>query len=214
MTTWSDTALILLMLTDFSLLGATRLGACIRFVAFQGVLLGVLTLTAHGEALSLRPVTLAIISSGLKGAAFPWLLSRTLHAANVRREIEPFVGYNLSLAIGTLALLASLWLSSRLPLPSPLVSPLLVPVALFTSFTGLFLIIARKKALTQVVGYLVMENGIYAFGVGTVPNTPLLVELGVLLDVFVAVFVMGIAVFHISRQFDHIDTDQLAALKD
>jgi hydrogenase-4 component E len=60
----------------------------------------------------------------------------------------------------------------------------------------------------------VLENGVYAFGVGVVQDTPMLVELGVLLDVFVAVFVMGITLFHINRQFDHIDTDQLAILKD
>src|SRR5436190_671839 len=104
--------------------------------------------------------------------------------------------------------------SRRLPLPQTPVSPLIVPVALFTSFVGLFIIVSRRKALTQVLGYLVLENGIYAFGVGLVQNTPMLVELGVLLDVFVAVFVMGITIFHINRQFDHIDTDQLATLKD
>ena len=214
MSTWIDMVLILLILTDFSLLGSSRLGACIRFVACQGVLLGALTLVAPEETVSLRPVILAILSIGLKGAAFPWLLLRALREANVRREIEPFVGYNLSLLMGAVVLVASLWLGSRLPLPTPPVSPFLVPVALFTSFIGLFLIVSRKKALTQVLGYLVLENGIYAFGVGTVQNTPMLVELGVLLDVFVAVFVMGIAVFHISRQFDHIDTDQLVVLKD
>jgi hydrogenase-4 component E len=89
-----------------------------------------------------------------------------------------------------------------------------VPVALFTSLVGLFVIISRRKALTQVLGYLVLENGIYTFGVGLVQNTPMLVELGVLLDVFVAVFVMGIAIFHINRQFDHIDTDRMVLLKD
>ncbi len=214
MSTWIDSILLLLILTDFSLLGSSRLGACIRFVAFQGVLLGVLTLTTPEDPVSLRPVLLAMMSIGLKGAAFPWLLFRALREANVRHEIEPFVGYNLSLLIGVAALVASFWLSSRLPLPIPPVSPFLAPVALFTSFIGLFLIISRKKALTQVLGYLVLENGVYAFGVGTVQHTPMLVELGVLLDVFVAVFVMGIAVFHISRQFDHIDTDQLVVLKD
>jgi hydrogenase-4 component E len=80
--------------------------------------------------------------------------------------------------------------------------------------TGLFLIVARRTALTQALGYLVMENGIYAFGVGLVEGTPMLLELGILLDVFVAVFVMGIAIFHISREFDHIDTDRMTTLRD
>jgi len=68
--------------------------------------------------------------------------------------------------------------------------------------------------VSQVLGFLVMENGIYVFGVGVVKEISLLVELGVLLDVFVAVFVMGITIFHISREFDHIDTDRLSTLKD
>jgi hydrogenase-4 component E len=68
--------------------------------------------------------------------------------------------------------------------------------------------------LNQVVGYLVLENGVYLFGLILAPEVPLLVELGILLDVFVAVFVMGIAIFHISREFDHLEMDQLTTLKD
>jgi hydrogenase-4 component E len=214
MPVWLEAVLVFLVLTNFLLLGSSRLGACIRFVALQGIFLGLLTLIAHEGGFSLRTLSLALVSAGLKGVAFPWLLFRALREANVRREIEPFVGYNLSLLIGTVALAMSLWLSERLPLVGPQLSSLIVPVALFTSLTGLFLIVSRKKALTQVLGYLVLENGIYAFGVGVVQGTPMLVELGVLLDVFVAVFVMGITIFHINRQFDHIDTDQLATLKD
>ncbi|PJC48561.1 MAG: hypothetical protein CO035_02865 [Candidatus Omnitrophica bacterium CG_4_9_14_0_2_um_filter_42_8] len=70
------------------------------------------------------------------------------------------------------------------------------------------------KALTQIIGYLILENGIYFFGSILLGEQPLLVELAVLLDVFVAVFVMGIAVFHINREFDHIDTHKLSELKD
>ena len=124
------------------------------------------------------------------------------------------MGYGLSMLIGTSFLAGSLWLAGRLPLPSPTISPLVVPVALFTMLVGLFLIVSRRKALTQVLGYLVLENAIYAFGVGLVEGTPMVVELGVLLDLFVAVFVMGIAVFHINREFDHIDADRLSTLRD
>jgi hydrogenase-4 component E len=85
---------------------------------------------------------------------------------------------------------------------------------LFTIFSGLLLIVGRKTALLQVIGYLALENGIYAFGVAVVQEAPLLVEMGVLQDMFVAVFVMGIIIFHISREFDHIETDRLAALKE
>ena len=209
-----DAVLICIVLTSFVLVGASRLGTCIRVVALQGVLLGVLTLAAAESVLSLRAPLLALTIVGLKGAAFPWLLSRAVRDADVRREIEPFVGYKVSLLLATLALAASLWLGARLPRPNPAMSALVVPVALFTIQVGLFIIISRKKALTQVLGYLVMENGIYAFGVGAVEGTPMLLELAVLLDLLVAVFVMGITLFHIRREFNHIDTDQLVALRD
>ena len=209
-----DTALILLVLTAFVLLGSSRLGSCIRVVALQGVLLGYLTLAARPDEASLRAPILAVASTGLKGIAFPWLLARAVRHAEVRREVEPLVGYSLSIIIGMLGLAVSLWLAARLPRPAPPISSFVIPVALFMLLTGLFVIVARRKAVTQALGYLVMENGIYAFGVGLVEGTPMLLELGILLDVFVAVFVMGIAIFHIGREFDHIDTDRMTALRD
>jgi hydrogenase-4 component E len=214
-TTAVDAILVGVILTSFVLLGSSRFGSCIRVVALQGVLLGVLTLAARPDAASLRTTLLALASTGLKGFAFPWLLARALRDAEVRREVEPLVGYGPSVLMGLTGLIGSLWLASRLPPPSvPVFSSLVVPVAFFTTFAGLFLIVGRRQALMQVLGYLVMENGIYIFGVGLVQGTPVLVELGVLLDVFVGVFVMGIAIFHISREFDHIDTERLRTLKD
>jgi hydrogenase-4 component E len=105
------------------------------------------------------------------------------------------------------------WLGRKLPLPVPAATELVVTVALFTLMCGLFIIVTRKKALTQVLGYLVMENGIYTLGVVIADKQPALVEIGVLLDVFAAVFVMGILIFHINREFDHIDTDRLSRLR-
>ncbi len=210
----ADAVLVFLVLTNLVLLGSSRLAACIRVCAFQGLLLGALTILVQADELTLRGMLLAVGSMVVKGAVFPWLLFRALREANVRREEEPFVGYTLSLIVGLLCLGASLWLGSRLPLPRHVSSHLVVPAAFFSILVGLLLIVSRKLALTQVLGYLVLENGIYTFGVALAHEEPLLVELGVLLDVFVAVFVMGIAIFHISREFDHIDVDRLSALKD
>lgn len=214
MTTWVDALMVLLILTNLRILGSSRIGACIRTVAVQGALLGTLPLLAHSDEITARVLILAAAAVALKAVAFPWLLFRALRGAKVRREVEPFVGYTLSLLAGVAALAISFWLASSLPLHDRAISPLLVPVALSTIFVGLFLIVSRRKALIQVLGYLVFENGIYAFGVGVAYEAPLLVELGVLLDVLVAVFVMGIAVFHISREFDSIDTTRLSSLRD
>jgi hydrogenase-4 component E len=131
-----------------------------------------------------------------------------------RREVEPFVGYTSSLVLGILALGAALWLSRRLPAPESESAPYMMPAALFSIFAGLILIVSRRKAVTQVLGYLVMENGIYVAGLVLVPESAFLVELGVLLDLLVGIFLMGIMVFHIQREFDHIDTDRLSSLSE
>lgn len=214
MTGLADTLLVLVVLTNLLLLGTSRLGACVRVVAVQGVLLALLALAAPGTGPTFRALLLAGGGMLVKGAVFPWLLARSLRGVGVRREAEPFVGYIPSTLAGVVALGVSLWVSSRLPLPDEAESSLAVPVALFTFLTGFFLIVGRRQAVSQVLGYLVLENGIYGFGVALVQETPMLVELGILLDAFVAVFVMGITIFHISREFDHIDIDRLSALKD
>ncbi len=209
-----DVILILLVLTNLRLLGASRLGASIRTVAVQGVFLGLLALFEHAGSLTASVLVVAVGGMALKGIVFPWLLFRAVREAEVEREVEPYVGPIPSLLVGVAALGGSLWLTRHLELPEQASSSLLVAAALFSIIVGLFLIVTRKKAISQVLGFLVLENGVYAFGVGLVLESPLLVELGVLLDVFVAVFVMGIIIFHISREFDHIDVDQLASLKD
>ena len=210
---WLELATVLLFLTNLVMLGSSELGGCIRVAAIQGILLGLFTLIARADALTLRLVLLGVVSMGLKGFVFPFLLSRDIREANVRREVEPFVGYAASIVIGLAMLAVSMWIAARFPVLSPASSSFVIPVALATVFTGLFLVVSRRKALTQVIGYLVFENGIYMFGVFAAGEIPLLVELGVLLDVFVAVFVMGIAINRINREFDHIDTDQLSSLK-
>jgi hydrogenase-4 component E len=210
---WLELATVLLFLTNLVLLGLSELGGCIRVVAIQGILLGIFTLIARVDAFSLRFVILGVVSMALKGFVFPYLLSRDIREAKVRREVEPFVGYAASIVIGLAMLAASIAIAARFPSLAPASSSLVIPVALSMAFTGLFLVISRRKALTQVIGYLVFENGIYMFGIFAAGEIPFLVEFGVLLDVFVAVFVMGIAINHINREFDHIDTDQLSSLK-
>jgi hydrogenase-4 component E len=104
--------------------------------------------------------------------------------------------------------------SHTLPLAQRHAEQLLVPASLATILIGLLLMTTRRKAIFQVLGYLVFENGIFLFGLLLLEAMPLLVELGVLLDLFTGVFVMGIIIFHINRAFDSVSTEHLARLKD
>jgi hydrogenase-4 component E len=208
-----DTLLVVLLLSCFLLLGASRLAAAVRLTAVQGFMIGLLPLVIEGEELSLRVAILAALIAVLKAGVFPWLLMRTVRTARTTHEDHPLIGYGLSLLAGVAAMGASFWLDARLSFTSDTDSRLVVPVAFSVMATGLFLMIGRRTAICQVLGYLTLENGIYIFGLALVSGIPVLIELGVLMDMFVAVFVMGIAIFRISREFDHIDAAQLTSLK-
>jgi hydrogenase-4 component E len=208
-----DSILVLLILASFLLLCSSRLSSCIKIGALQGLMVGLLPVVAGGSTLTYRLTAIAIVIAGMKGFLFPYLLSRTLRESSTFKELNPYVGYTASIFLGVLALLASFWLDSRLHLPVVAGSRLVIPVAFSMMMTGIFMIIGRRTAVNQVIGYLVMENGIYTFGLAIVRDVPLLVEIGVLMDMFVAVLVMGIAIYRINREFDHIDSDQLNTLK-
>ncbi|MGD0073348.1 MAG: hydrogenase [Candidatus Binataceae bacterium] len=209
-----NTILVLLVLMSFLLLSSSRLATCIRAVAIQGALLGILAIAMQDGQLSVAGVLLPLVAAVVKGLLLPWLLFRAMRETETRREVEPLISYNFSIMAGAIAFAVALWLGERLKLPTHPPSSLLVPVAFFSSLAGLLVIVSRRKALTQVLGYLALENGVYAFGAAVALQLPIVVELGILLDVFVGVFVMGIAIFHISREFDHIDTDKLVTLTD
>jgi hydrogenase-4 component E len=203
--------LLLVVLSDLAILGTSRLSSCIRGLAAQGFLLGLLPVLIAPQ-LSVHAVSLALGTVIVKAVALPWFLAWAIREAAVRREIEPIVGFIASQLLGALAVALAFAIASRLPLHT--VQPLLVPVSLATLIIGFIVLTTRRKALTQVVGYLILENGIYLFGLTQTESVPFLIELGVLLDVFVGVFIMGIVVFHINREFDSLDATRLTELSD
>lgn len=211
---WVDFIAVAVLLMNLMMLSSSRIRTCIRIVAAQGILIGLMPIINEYPLIAFGTIASSSISIFLKGIVFPWLLFRALQEANIRKEVEPVGGYPLSLLIGVIIFAMSFWLSSRLLYSNLPVSSLVAPVSFATFFTGAFIIVSRMKAITQVIGYLILENGIYFFGSAFFGEQTLLVELAILLDIFVAVFVMGIAIFHISREFDHIDTEKLSELKD
>lgn len=208
-----DPLLVLVLLVNFFLLGTSRLKAAVSGSALQGVLLGALVLAVH-EQLGVQPLLIATGAALIKGLVIPSLLLRALRDAAIRREVEPLVGYVPSLLLGAAATGAAIVFAGTLPLAPGDAASLLVPASLATVLTGFILLVTRRKAITQVVGYLVLENGIFLMGLTLVEAVPFLVEVGVLLDVFVGVFVMGIIINHIHREFSSLDTARLSSLKE
>jgi hydrogenase-4 component E len=209
-----ELAFILVVVIDFFVLASSRMGAAIRVVAIQGVVLGALPLLLAPPGHPLGHY--ALLAGGalaIKGVVIPWLMFRAIREASIRREMAPVVGFVPSMVLGGIGVALAFAFSSRLPLPEP-AHPFLVPTALSTAWAGMLLVVSRRKAVNQVLGFLVLENGVFVFGLLLSGFMPLMVEAGVLLDLFAAVFVMGIVMFHINREFSSLDTEKLSALKD
>ncbi len=217
MTGYADFLLLLVAGLSLGIVATSRLASCVQASALQGVALSLLPLALWGGALDRHLVPVVLMSLGalaVKAVVIPILLSRAIREANVRREVEPFISLHFSVLVAAVLVGFSFWLATVLVLPRPAPSTLLVPVAFATLLVGFLVLVSRRQAVTQVVGYLMLENGVFIFGQTLVEEIPFAVELGILLDLLVGVFVMGIAIYHISREFDHIDTEQLSALKD
>jgi len=203
----------LAMALNLLALGSSRLPSIIRTMAVQGVILGLLPLViepAFGGLVAL----VAFVTMGVKGFVIPALLRRAMRTANIEREIKPFIGFVPSLLLGAVGTIAAVAAARALPLLPGDARTLVVPGALASIFAGFVLLVGRVKAISQVCGFLIMENGIYLFGLLLIRSTPLLVESGILLDLIVAVFVIGIIVDRIQRAFDSLDTRNLTVLRE
>lgn len=208
-----DPLLVLILMLNFLLLGTSRLKTAISASALQGALLGAVTVGVHGS-FALRPIAVGAAAIAIKGLLIPGMLNRALRDVAIRREIEPFIGFVSSLVLGALATGAAVLFADRLPLAPEHRGALLVPASLATVLTGFLILTTRRKAITQVVGYLVLENGIFIMGLTLHDAMPSLVEIGVLLDLLVAIFVIGIVINHINREFASLDTALLDRLKE
>ena len=218
MLTLSEIVLALFLIADLALAGASRLKYAIRFVAIQGWMVGVLPIHLwnwQGNGCpGARIWIIAVVNSLVKGVALPMLLEYAVRKARTRRELEPMVSFQLSRFIVFLMAIGGFAIGRLLHVHETVASELAIPVAFTTMGTGLLLICARKKAITQVLGFLVLEDGISLFGAGILLEYGIVVELGILLDVFALVFILGIAIFQINRTFASTDTDQLNHLGD
>ena len=201
------------LLSCLMLTACSRMLHCIRIVILQGILLGILPLLL-AEHIHTGQYIASALNIVIKAVALPILLYLAMKKADVKRELEPLVSYPVSLLIVLCGIAGSFMLAAHLSLPESSGSSLrlVLPVSFSVVFTGLFIVMARKKAITQAIGFLTFENGNALFGTGMMLECGLAVELGILLDVFVLVFVMGIAVMRINRAFEHIDSDKLVLL--
>lgn len=212
MITLADQLLVLVLLINFISLGTSRLIFSIRAVAVQGVILGILPGLIHPFSWHLVAITIVIIA--VKGFVIPLLLGRAVRSAEVKHEVEPFLGYVPTLLLGAVFTALSFGFAGKLPMLPEHQNYMFVPASIATLMAGFLMLTTRRKAISQVIGYLVLENGIFIFGLLLAEAMPVMVEAGALLDLLVGTFVMGIVINQISREFSSLDTSLLTSLKE
>jgi hydrogenase-4 component E len=208
-----DPLLVFVLLLNLFVLGASRMRAVIGASALQGICLGVLAILAH-EQVTAEVVIVGLIAICFKAILIPQLLYKAMRDVAIARDVEPLIGFIPSLVIGAVGTTFSVLFAQTLPVVPSFEGSLILPASFATVLTGCLVVSTRRKAITQVVGYLILENGIFIMGLGLLDAMPFLVEIGVLLDLFVAIFVMGIILNHISREFGRTDAAELTSLKE
>jgi hydrogenase-4 component E len=202
-----------MLLTALIVLWRKGLPAYISAYTWQAWLLAAITATIgyFGGDRHLYVVAVALIV--LKGVAIPALLRSMQERFGAGPKVKPYVNTETSLLVASLLVLFAYVLARPWVAVTQLPTREGLPLAMGLLFVSLFIIVSRKKAITQVIGFLMLENAIALLAVVGTYGVPLLVEFGVFLDALMGFLVMQIFVYHIHETFDTIDVEQLTHLR-
>ena len=202
-----------MLVTAYLMVGQKSLFVTIRLYGLQSLLLGIVAVAmAIGDH---RPhlFTSAALTIGLKGVLIPWFLMRVIDRIGIHREIEPFVNIPTSLLICLGLTVVGYRVSTGLAQGDRGAAHHVIGVSLSMLLMGLFLMVSRRKALTQILALLTVENAVFLVALGVTSGMPLVVELGISFDVILAVLVLGILVNRIVDRFESMDVSRLTKLK-
>jgi hydrogenase-4 component E len=208
-----DTILALVLLSVLISFGSSRLPTLIRVLAFQGVVVSTVPLFI-GHDLTAGSIVFTLVTLIIRGIIIPLFIYLAIKKVAIRREVGPIVGYHASLLAGLGLIVAATFVSPKFNLPLTGGDALLLPTAITLLVAGMFLLMARRNAIAMVLGYIMMENGIYLVGTGFSVRAHHIVEFGILLDVLAGVMIMAIILQNINQAFDDVDTALLRTLKE
>jgi len=204
--------LITFLITLFYMAIANRLMTYIKVLALQGVLLFFVVFIQLNEINTLNLVLILLETIVFKSLAVPFFLGYLLRRNSITREAEPYLPNFISLVITTFIVVITILISSTIK--DTHLDKIFFVVALSTLFFGLYLIATRRKIITHVMGYMVIENGVFVLSLAIGNEMPMLVNLGIMLDIFASVLILGIFLNRIGDVFKDVDVDQLSKLKD
>ncbi|MBI5492606.1 MAG: formate hydrogenlyase [Deltaproteobacteria bacterium] len=204
----------LILLTAFGLLVQRRIYGLLHIFAWQGLFLSISTAIVGYTAGLHHLYISAILTLTLKVFALPYILYVLIHRLKIHKEVEDMVNIPTTMLIGIALVIFSYHLTAPIRELSTLVTRSTLAVALATVMLGLLMMITRKKAVTQIIGFLALENGLFFAATSATYGMPLVVELGVALDILIAAFIFGIFFFQIRTTFDSLDLKEMEKLKE
>ncbi|MBI5192895.1 MAG: formate hydrogenlyase [Nitrospirae bacterium] len=204
----------LVLLTSFGLLIQKRVYGLLHLFAWQGLFLSISTAVVGYVAKQHHLYISSILTLALKVIVLPYILHTLIVRLKIRKEVDTVVNIPTTMLMGIALVIFSYHLTAPIRELSTLVTRSIIAVALATVMLGLLMMITRRHAVTQIIGFLALENGLFFAATSATYGMPLVVELGVALDILIAAFVFGIFFFHISETFDSLDVEQMARLKE
>jgi hydrogenase-4 component E len=201
----------LILVSTFMILGSTHLYSCVRAFGIQSFLLACVASVVGISTGKIDLYIVALLTLIIKAAVIPYIFIYIIREIKVKREIDLYVGISPSLIIGGMLVVISYYLIRSIDVITEL-SSFALSASMSLVSIGLFVMISRKKAIMQMLGILIMENGLFLGAISLTNGMPLLVELGIFFDVLIGVLIMGILIFRINKTFETIDTDMLKNL--
>jgi hydrogenase-4 component E len=208
----TNVLLIIFIITLFYVSIANRIITYVRVLALQGFLLFGVTFLQLKDIQTWNLVLILLETIVFKALAVPIFLGYLIRRNRITRESEPYLPHFISLIITTMIVVITVLLANSIKDTN--LDKIFFIVSLATLFTGLYFIATRKKIITHVMGYLMIENGVFVLSLAVGNEMPALVNLGIMLDVFASVLILGIFLNKIGDVFKNVDVDQLSNLKD
>lgn len=208
----TDILLIALAMTLLYLSIANRLYTYLRILVIQGLILFGTTYLTLKDVNTVNLLFIMLETIVFKAIAVPYFMNYIIKRNNVTRETEPYVPYFVSLIIVTMIIVLTIIISGSIEDPN--LDKTFFVVALSTLFTGLYLIVSRKKIITHVIGYLIIENGVFVLSLAVGNEMPMMVNLGIMLDIFASVLILGVFFNKIGDVIKDPDVELLRNLKD
>jgi len=208
-----DILLSLVLLSVLFSFGSSRLPGLIKVLAFQGIVVSIVPFFL-GHDMTTGSIIFTVATMTIRGIIIPWSIYSVISKVAIKREVEPIVGFHASMFLGLLLIVAAPLLSHKFNVASFTGSTLIMATAITLVVAGMFLLMARRNAIAMVLGYIMMENGIYLVGTSFSARAQHIVEFGILLDVLAGVMIMAIMLQNISQKFDDVDTALLRTLKE